>query len=156
NAAVTAYGLSIGGNEGARATLRRFWKAISDASQLGPLATTPWDKMMQKSPGSLEFSPGFIMMDFLSRMFSPYQLNPTNKNPLREVLASIIDFEKIHSSGRVKLYICASNVKTGRLRVFSNREVTVDAVLASACLPFMFQAVEVDGQYYWDGGYMGN
>ena len=156
NAAVTAYGLAIGGNEGARATLRTFWKAVSDASRLGPLQATPLEKMFQKTPGSLEFSPGYVMMDFLSRMFSPYQLNPSNKNPLRDVLSSVIDFDKIHESGRVKLFICASNVLTGRIRVFSNKEVTVDAVLASACLPFMFQAVEVDGQHYWDGGYMGN
>jgi NTE family protein len=156
NAAVTAYGLAIGGNEGARATLRTFWKAISEASRMGPLQATPLEKMFQKTPGSLEFSPGYIMMDFLSRMFSPYQLNPSNKNPLRDVLSSVIDFEKIHSTGRVKLFICASNVLTGRIRVFSQKEVCVDAVLASACLPFMFQAVEVDGEYFWDGGYMGN
>jgi NTE family protein len=156
NAAVTAYGLAIGGNEGARATLRTFWKAVSDASKMGPLQATPLEKMFQKTPGSLEFSPGYIMMDFLSRMFSPYQLNPSNKNPLRDVLSSVIDFEKIHSTGRVKLFICASNVLTGRIRVFSQKEVCVDAVLASACLPFMFQAVEVGGEYFWDGGYMGN
>jgi NTE family protein len=156
NAAVTAYGLAIGGNEGARATLRTFWKAISDAAKMGPLQATPLEKMFQKSPGSLEFSPAYIMLDFMSRMFSPYQLNPSNKNPLREVLAKVIDFEKIHETGRVKLFICASNVLTGRIRVFSQKEVCVDAVLASACLPFMFQAVEVDGQHYWDGGYMGN
>jgi len=156
NAAVTAYGLAIGGNEGARVTLRNFWKAISDQARMSPLQATPIEKMFQKTPGSLEFSPGYIMLDFLSRMFSPYQLNPTNKNPLREVLSSAIDFEKIHQSGRVKLYICASNVLTGRIRVFSQKEVSVDAVLASACLPFMFQAVEVDGEHYWDGGYMGN
>src|SRR3954462_2506721 len=76
NAAVTAYGLAIGGNEGARATLRNFWKAISDASRMSPLAPTPWDKMMQRTPGSLEYSPGYLVLDFMSRMFSPYQLNP--------------------------------------------------------------------------------
>jgi NTE family protein len=156
NAAVTAYGLSIGGNEGARATLEQFWRKISEAAAKGPLKSTPFDKMMAKSPGSLEFSPGFIMTDFISRLFSPYQLNPTNANPLRDVIASVVDFEAIHKAQRVKLFISASNVMTGKLRVFDKSDVSVDAVLASACLPFMFQAVEIDGQHYWDGGYMGN
>jgi NTE family protein len=156
NAAVAAYGLAVGGAEGGREMLRTFWKKISDAAKFSPLQPMPWEKLMNPHGGSLDSSLGYIMTDFLSRMFSPYQLNPGNQNPLREVLSSIIDFERIHKAGKVKLFICASNVMTGRIRVFDKHHVTVDAVLASACLPFMFQAVEINGEYFWDGGYMGN
>ena len=156
NAAVTAYGLSVGGNQGARDALEIFWRRISEAAAKGPLKSTPMDKMLAKTPGSLEFSPGYLMMDFISRLYSPYQLNPTNKNPLRDVINSVVDFDKIHQANKVKLYICASNVLTGKIRVFDQTNVTVDAVLASACLPFMFQAVEIEGEFFWDGGYMGN
>ena len=155
NAAATAYGIALGGNAGAQQVLRTFWKKTSDAARFSPLKAPPWAAMMGK-PFSLEESPGYVMMDFLSRMFSPYQLNPTNQNPLREVLASVIDFDAIHKAAKVKLFICASNVMTGRIKVFDKHHVTVDAVLASACLPFMFQAVEINGEHFWDGGYMGN
>ncbi|HUN49869.1 MAG TPA: patatin-like phospholipase family protein [Candidatus Sulfotelmatobacter sp.] len=154
NASVAAYGLTIGGNEGARDKLREFWKKIADAANKSMLKPTIWDKMM--SPGNMDFSPGWIMSDALSRIFSPYQMNPMNLNPLRDVLSSVIDFEAMHKERKVKLFICASNVMTGKIKVFDQHKVTVDAVLASACLPFMFQAVEIDGEYFWDGGYMGN
>lgn len=155
NASVTAYGLTIGGNEGARQTLAAFWKRISDAAKSGPLRPTWFDKMFRPL-GSLDTSPGFIVLDALSRIMSPYQLNPSNLNPLRDVLEASIDFEAIHKAQKVKLFICASNVMTGRIKVFDKTKVTADAVLASACLPFMFQAVEIDGEFFWDGGYMGN
>ena len=154
NAAVTAYGWAKGEGQGARAALARFWKLISDAASKGPLQPSPIDRMIGK--GSLEFSPGYVFMDALSRMLSPYQLNPMNMNPLRDTLLQAVDFDFLHHESKVKLFICASNVMTGRHKVFTQKEVSVDAVLASACLPFMFQAVEIDGQHYWDGGYMGN
>ncbi|HEY0522113.1 MAG TPA: patatin-like phospholipase family protein, partial [Stellaceae bacterium] len=156
NATVAAYGLATGGSDGGRRALRTFWKKVSDAARFSPLKATPWEKMRNPQGGSLDMSPGYIITDFLSRMFSPYQLNPGNKNPLRDLLSSVIDFDRMHREGKVKLFICASNVMTGRIKVFDKRHVTVDAVLASACLPFMFQAVEIDGEYFWDGGYMGN
>jgi len=154
NAAVSAYGLAKGGNGGAREALHAFWRKISDAAKSGPLQPSPLDKMIGK--GNMDCSPGYLFMDALSRMLSPYQLNPMNLNPLRDVLLDSVDFEFMHRETRVKLFICASNVMTGRHKVFTEKEVSVDAVLASACLPFMFQAVEIDGQHYWDGGYMGN
>ena len=154
NAAVTAYGLTVGGHDGARQALHKFWRAISEASRSGPLQPSPWEKMFRL--GSMAMSPGFMFYDAVARIFSPYQLNPMNFNPLRDVLTSIIDFEKIHLGQRVKLFISATNVLTGRLRIFDRTQVTVDAVLASACLPFIFQAVEVNGEFFWDGGYMGN
>lgn len=154
NATVTAYGLAVGGPEGARKALATFWTKISEAARMSPLQPSIWDKMLK--PGSLDNSPGYIFLDAVSRMFSPYQLNPTNFNPLKDTLASVIDFEALHRERKVKLFLCASNVLTGKIRVFDNEDVCVEAVLASACLPFMFQAVEVDGEYFWDGGYMGN
>jgi NTE family protein len=104
----------------------------------------------------MDYSPGWQFFDMLSRMMSPYQLNPANANPLRDTLLEVVDFDFMHRETKVKLFICASNVMNGRHRVFTEKEVSVDAVMASACLPFMFQAVEIDGQHYWDGGYMGN
>ena len=154
NAAVTAYGLTIGGNEGARAMLRKFWTTVSGKARQSMLQPSWLDALVK--PGSLDFSPGYLMLDMMTRMLSPYQLNPTNMNPLRDALVEVIDFEVLRHSERVKLYLCASNVMTGRIRVFEKHEVSPEAVLASACLPFLFQAVEIDGEHYWDGGYMGN
>lgn len=156
NAAVTAYGLALGGPEMARAKLQEFWGKISDAAKNSPLKPSMFDKMMKPGSGSLDMSPGWMVMDALSRVMSPYQLNPMNINPLRDVLSSVLDCETLHKQSKAKLFICASNVLTGKIKVFNEGNVTVEAVLASACLPFMFQAVEVDGEFYWDGGYMGN
>lgn len=156
NAAVVAYGIARGGQEGGRKALAEFWRKISDAARTGPLQPTIWDKLFRPGTGSLEYSPGYILTEAMSRLLSPYQLNPGNVNPLRDVLASIVDCEFMHTENKVKLFICAANVLTGRIKVFDRTELSIDAILASACLPFMFQAVEVGGQYYWDGGYMGN
>ena len=109
-----------------------------------------------KSPGSLDYSPGWILMDTWSRVFSPYQMNPANYHPLREILSEQIDFAALRQSTKVKLFICASNVLTNRLHVFERRDMTIEAVLASGCIPSVFQAIEIDGEHYWDGGYMGN
>lgn len=154
NAAVTAYGLTQGGNEGARIALRAFWKAVSQKGAYSVMQPSWLDGLMR--PGSLDYSPGWIMMDILSRVMSPYQMNPTNYHPLRDILNEQIDFESLRQSDKVKLFVCASNVITNRLRVFEGGDISVDAVLASACLPSVFQAIEIDGEYFWDGGYMGN
>jgi NTE family protein len=92
----------------------------------------------------------------ISQVLSPYNFNPFNYNPLKDILNNIIDFEELQRYNKKKLFICATNVKTNRAKIFSNKEITVEAVMASACLPFLFQAVEINGEYYWDGGYMGN
>jgi NTE family protein len=154
NAAVTAYGLTLRGNEGARSALRRFWETVAEKGASSVMQPSWIDRLM--SPGSLDYSPGWIMMDNLSRMLSPYQLNPMNFHPLRDILSEQIDFEMLRNSDKVKLFVGASNVRTNRLRVFAQGEISIDAVLASACLPFMFHAVEIHGEYFWDGGYMGN
>lgn len=154
NAAVTAHGLVLNGNHAARKSLRQFWDAVARLGDLSLVQPSWMDQFM--SPGNMDYSPTWAMMDFALRTFSPYQFNPMNFHPLRDVLVEQVDFEKIRRSSRIKLFVCASNVRTNRLRVFDNSEISTDAVLASACLPFMFKAIEIDGEYYWDGGYMGN
>ncbi|TCO80564.1 NTE family protein [Plasticicumulans lactativorans] len=154
NAAVLASGLASGGPAGARAALDRFWRRIADAARLGPLQPSWMDRML--GTGNLDWSPLWFMFDTMTRFFSPYELNPMNVNPLRDVLIDVVDFERLRASTDVKLFLCATNVRRGRIRVFETAEITADTVLASACLPFLFQAVEIDGEHYWDGGYMGN
>lgn len=154
NAVTTAYGLALGGNEMARNKLREFWTKTIEAGKKSPLRPTPLDKMYSK--GNMDFSPFYLFFDFISKVMSPYELNPLNINPLRDVLASTIDFDYLHTNSVCQLFIAATNVGNGRLRVFKNSDVCLNAVLASACLPFLFQAVEVDGEDYWDGGYIGN
>lgn len=154
NAAVIAHGLVADGNHSARSALRKFWDAVADLGNLSYVQPSWMDHLT--SPGNMDYSPGWIMMDLASRIFSPYQLNPTNYHPLRDLLVEQVDFERLRRSDAVKIFVCASNVRTNRLRVFDNSEISVDAVLASACLPFMFKAIEIDGEAFWDGGYMGN
>jgi NTE family protein len=154
NAVVMAYGLAEGGREGARRALTGFWRRISHSSAFGPLQPSPLDRLLHNH--SLEYSPAFLMLDLMSRMFSPYQLNPMNYNPLRQVLEQVVDFERLRAAAPLKLFLSATNVRTGKVKVFGSDEITADAVMASACLPFMFQAVTIDGEAYWDGGYMGN
>jgi len=150
NAVVYAYG-KLKGNEGAREALHNFWKAISDAGQKFALPKMPWDTGVQKD------NPIQDLMKSMMSVVSPYQMNPMNYNPLREVLEQQVDFEELErSQGTTKLFICATNVRTGKVKIFHTPEVTADVVLASACLPQVFQAVEIKGEHYWDGGYMGN
>ena len=158
NAVVMAYGISIGGREGARAKLAEFWKAISDAGQIySPVRTSPLERWLSACGVQSEISPSFMAFQALTHVFSPYQLNPMNFNPLRDVLARTVDFNRLPDCPvATRLYLSATNVRTGKVKVFENAELSVDAVLASACLPYIFQAVEIDGEHYWDGGFMGN
>ena len=154
NAAVLTYGMAKGGRPAARQALNDFWHRIAETGKKGPLQRSPFDKMM--GGWRLDNSPSFMMFDLLSRMMSPYQLNPMNINPLQDVLDESIEFDVIRKYSDIKLFICATNVRTGKVKVFKNKEMVVECLLASACLPFMFQTVELDGEFYWDGGYMGN
>jgi NTE family protein len=155
NAAVLAYGWTQGGPEGARQALAGFWQAVSEAGALySPYKPLPWASAI--GDWSLDHSPGYLGMDMAMRVFSPYQLNPLNFNPLREVLERHVDFAALRRHSAIKLFLAATNVETCKVRVFHCEDVTADAVLASACLPHMFQAVQVDGEFYWDGGYVGN
>ncbi len=153
NAAVLADGWNKGGAEGAKAALAAYWKRVSDAAAFSPFQRTPFDKLMGR--WSLDHSPAYLAMDLLTRVASPYDLNPAGYNPLKPILEESIDFTGLARSP-IKLFVTATNVRTGRARIFRNAEITADVLLASACLPTMFQAVEIDGEAYWDGGYAGN
>jgi NTE family protein len=155
NAAVLACGLAEGGRQGAKRALAKLWRRIAHLGSLTPLQPSLADRLLRNH--SLELSPAFMLFDLLTRLFSPYQLNPLNYNPLRQVLTETVDFGALRSDDcPVKLFLTATNVRTGKIKVFRNDEIGPDAVLASACLPLMFQAVEIGGEHYWDGGYMGN
>ena len=154
NAVVLADGYKRGGPEGARAALRTFWKAVSDAARFSPMQRSLFDRMAGRY--SLDYSPGYLFFENLSRVFSPYQLNPSGSNPLRDLLGNLVDFGNVNACPDVQVFVTATNVRTGRPRIFGQGEVTIDAVLASACLPQMFPAVEIDGEAYWDGGFTAN
>ena len=126
---------------------------MSHAAAFSPLQRSPYDRLMGR--WSLDTSPAYVAMDLMSRLLSPYELNPLGLNPLRDILEESICFERLPASP-IKLFITATNVRTGRGRIFRNGEITADVLLASACLPTMFQAIEIDGEAYWDGGYAGN
>jgi NTE family protein len=153
NAVVLADGWIKGGAAGARAALDAYWEQVSRAAAFSPLQRSPLDRLWGR--WTLDTSPAYVAYDLMSRMFSPYDLNPLGFNPLRAILADSIDFERLKQAP-MKLFVTATSVRTGRGRIFRNAEITPDVLLASACLPTMFQAIEVDGELYWDGGYAGN
>jgi NTE family protein len=153
NAAALIAGHVEGGAQGARDKLELFWRRVSDAGRLSPLQRNPLDVMLGR--WTLDASPIFIATDLMSRLVSPYDLNPHGVNPLRRILSEVIDFERI-ARAPISIFVTATNVSTGRARVFRNADLSPDALLASACLPTMFQAIEIDGEIYWDGGYSGN
>jgi NTE family protein len=158
NAAVMAYGMSVGGVDGARAKLAEFWRAISDAGQFySPFRAFPWARWLEAGGMCNDFMPMPMAFQTMTQLFSPYQLNPFNLNPLKDVLDKVVDFERLRQCpGATRLYLSATNVRTGKIKVFENKELTTDAVMASACLPTLFQAVAINGEHYWDGGFMGN
>lgn len=154
NACAYSYGMMKGGPELAREKLHEFWWNIHEAGQkYNPVKRMPWEKMIS---WNMDHSIAFFMFDSLVRTFSPYQLNPLDINPLRDVLEQTVDFEELKACECTKMFISTTHVRTGKVRVFENENVTLDVAMASACLPFLFKAVEIDGEDYWDGGYMGN
>ena len=153
NAALLADGFAAGGADGARQALASYWRQVSEAARFSPFQRGPMDRMLGR--WSIDHSPMFIFMDMMSRLYSPYDLNPGGFNALAPVLAEQIDFERLRQSP-IKVFITATNVRTGRPRIFRNADITADVLMASACLPTLFQAVEIDGEPYWDGGYSGN
>ena len=154
NAVVVADGLTHSGRQGARGALAKFWEAIGRIGRFGPIQRNPLE--IATGDWNLEDSPSYIMLDWISRFLSPYQFNPLDYNPLRDLLRTAVDFESVRACVKVRLFIAATSVRTGKIRIFENPELSAEAVMASACLPHLFQAVEVDGEAYWDGGYMGN
>ena len=155
NGAVLAYGLLKGGEAGARQALHDFWHAVAESGErYNPWRWVPWLKGAHSF--GLDHSPLHAFADMMLRVFSPYQFNPHNLNPLREVVESQVDFAALRKQCPILLYLCATNVETGKIRLFTGEDICADAVLASACVPTLFQAVTIAGEHYWDGGYMGN
>jgi NTE family protein len=153
NGAVLVAGFAAGGAEGAKSALNAFWERVSHSARFSPIRRSPMDVMMGR--WTLDTSPFYLAFDLASRVFSPYDLNPRGNNPLRDVLVESVDFSRLANSP-IRLFVTATNVRTGRGRVFRNAEITPDVLLASACLPTLFQAIEIEGEPYWDGGYSGN
>jgi NTE family protein len=153
NAVVLAGGFASGGAEGAKSALNGFWRQVARSARFSPIRRSPMDMLLGR--WTLDTSPFYLAFDLTSRIFSPYDLNFLGINPLREVLAESVDFAQV-SRSPIRLFVTATNVHTGRGRVFRNAELTPDVLLASACLPTLFQAVEIEGEPYWDGGYSGN
>ena len=154
NAVMLADGLARGGPEEARKRLADFWRAASFGGDLPAVQRTVVDRLFSFMP--LDNSPIQAWFETVANYFSPYDVNPLNINPLRDIIARFVDFEAVRNDEKRQLFISATNVFTGRLHVFSRRTISADAVMASACLPMLFQAVEIDGVPYWDGGYLGN
>jgi len=154
NAVVLTSGFEQNGREGAREALQKFWRAVSRDGRMNPVQRSVIDRFLGN--WSLDHNPAFLALDVASRFLSPYDFNPFNINPLREIIEREVDFEAVRACKKIKLFISATNVRTGKARIFRTGEITPDMVMASACLPFLFQAVEIDGTPYWDGGYVGN
>lgn len=154
NGVVMAEGIVEGGKPRARAQLASFWKAVSDSMASSRLATSAWNGFF---PSWLtNANPAFAAMQSMAHSTSPYQFNPLDYNPLRDIVASEVDFDRVHQCHAIKLFIAATNVITGRVEVFTGKRITLDSVMASACLPTLYKAVEIEGVPYWDGGYVGN
>ena len=154
NAIMLADGLARGGTAEAKKRLADFWRAVSIGGNLPAFQRIVVERLFSFMP--LDDSPASAWFDAMSRFFSPYDVNPLNINPLKDVIERFVDFEALQKCDKLQLFISATNVQTGRLHIFPREKITADAVMASACLPFLFRAVEIDGASYWDGGYLGN
>lgn len=154
NATVLAYGLHKGGKTLARELLHKFWNRVSEMGAFSMMQPSWIDKAI--GPGNMDYSPGFLFFEMMTEFLSPYQFNPMDVNPLRGLMGEIVNFEELRACNKTKLFVCATNVKKCRAKVFDLKQISLDAVMASACLPFLFKAVTIDGEDYWDGGYMGN
>ena len=146
NAVALASGWLADGRAGARASLERLWHRIADRVP-GGTVPTPW---------SAHWPGGDVAVELLTRVVSPYQFNPFDYNPLRQVIATTVDFARLRAAAAPQIFIAATNVRSGQSRIFRNAELSVDAVLASTCLPYLHRTVEIDGESYWDGGLTAN
>jgi len=154
NAVVMADGFIKDRREGAIRSIRHFWERISETGFFNAKTQAFWKGL--GSTVNLDSTPLYHMFDMFTRLFSPYELNPMDYNPLLEIIEELIDFEELRNHTELKLFVTATNVRTGKPRVFTTHEMTAKVLMASACLPLVFKAVEIDGEHYWDGGYIGN
>ena len=154
NAVVMADGFIKDRREGAIRAIRAFWERISETGFFNAKTQAFWKG--PRSTVNLDGTPLYAWIDMMARMFSPYELNPIDYNPLLDIVEEMIDFEELRKHTELKLFVTATNVRTGKPRVFTTHEMTAKVLMASACLPLAFKAVEIDGEHYWDGGYIGN
>lgn len=154
NAVILAAGLMDGGRAAARERLAAFWRAVSEAASYSPLRPHPLD--LRPTPDSHDGAAGVLIFDLMTRLVSPYQFNPLDFNPLRDVLARCVDFKRLRRRSPIDLHIAATDVATGKRRIFETGQVTLEAVLASACLPQLHKAVKIGRRHYWDGGFTAN
>ncbi|MBY0264467.1 MAG: patatin-like phospholipase family protein [Holosporales bacterium] len=153
NAVALAQGLMNGGLKGAREELYRLWRSIADLSIFSPLKPLPYE--MMTGYYNLDNSPGYLALNFLMGLFSPYEINPMGFNYFRDFIGDFFDFDLL-SQCPTKLFLCATQVSSGKLKIFSTHEMSLDALMASACLPNMFHSVKIGDEHYWDGGFVGN
>jgi NTE family protein len=154
NAAIMLQGWADGGPAGARAALRAFWQELGTMSIASPIQRTPLDRL--QGNWNLDDSPGALWADLIQRTLTPWQRNPLKFDPLRELLRRHFRPEAVHACRNIEAFIAATNVQTGKVRIFTREELSIDALLASACLPNVHEAVVIDGVPYWDGGFRGN
>jgi NTE family protein len=154
NAVVLASGLAAGGRDGAKSALENYWRRLSELTSTGIFQPSLLDQMSGNF--GLDLSPGFMFVDALSHFFSPYELNPIHYNPFKDLLDELVDFELLRQQKLTKLFLCATNVRSGKVKIFTSDELRSEHVVASSCQPIMMHAVEIEGEYYWDGGFMGN
>ena len=152
--AMLVQGLVRGGPAQARAELRRLWDRVASAHALSPLRAGPLDQWLWG--WDISNTPAWWSMDMAMRMFGPAQINPFGLNPLRGVLADLLDRRRLADPAAPRLTVAATEVATGQALLFGNAAITVEVLLASACIPSVFPAVELDGRPCWDGGYAGN
>ena len=153
NAVVAAEGMVEGGRARARAQLGEFWKAVAEALAQSSALSNPWAGFFPN--WVTDMNPALTAFQALASTASPYQFNPLDYNPLRDIVRNEVDFDRVHQC-HIKLFVAATNVVTGHVEVFSGKNITLDSVMASACLPTLYKAVEINGVPYWDGGYVGN
>ena len=154
NAVCVAQGIMEGGNEGARRLLRTFWESMAEAGKNSIFKPGLLDILMHK--WTLHNSPGFVGFDLMTKFLSPYQFNPLGTNPLKDMVEKLFKFDELNKFKDVQIFISATHVYTGKIKVFTNKDLKPEALLASACLPTIYQAVMVDNEYYWDGGFISN
>lgn len=156
NAVALASGMALGGAETARQTLHEFWYGVSRMDLMFDLFS-PLNQFIQALKLPPEYHPFHALIHTLTHTVPPDLLNPFHVNPLRSLLLKVIDFDRLNASlDAPQLFLNATNVRTGKIKVFQTPSISAEAVLASACLPPYFQTVEIDGEHYWDGGYLGN
>lgn len=154
NAAMLAYGFTVDGRDGARQALKTFWESVTTKAPFSLVSEESYSPETIASHSKP--APALNAWLSLTKFFSPYQLNPFDINPLRDIVASQIDFERLRVDCPIKLFIAATQVSSGTLKLFRNRQMSLEVLLASACLPAINRAVEIDGEAYWDGGFTAN